>query len=126
MTHTCMLTHTETRVKLQIPRGLLSALHTRRVLISGCWLTPFNRILLVLGFLCSVEDTWHVPREDERERGVGVEEGERKRERESDESRMKSEALAAVAMVHKLRVALMTLPVRQALISQAIFSPGER
>lgn len=39
---------------------------------------------------------------------------------------MKSEALAAVAVVHELRVALMTLPVRQALISKAIFSPGER
>ena len=49
-------TQTHTQVKLQIPRGLLSALHTWRLLISGCWLTPFNRIRLVLGFLCSVED----------------------------------------------------------------------
>lgn len=38
---------------------------------------------------------------------------------------MESEATAAVAEVHELRVALMTLPVRQALISRAIFSPGE-
>lgn len=82
VTHTYTLTHTETQVKLQIPRGLLSALHTRRVLISGCWLTPFNRILLVLGFLCSVEDTHGMSPERMRERGGGgVEEGGRKRER---------------------------------------------
>lgn len=48
---------THTRVKPQIPAGLLSAPYTWRLLISGCWLTPFNRIPLVLGFLCSVEDT---------------------------------------------------------------------
>lgn len=52
--------HTEecahTQVKPQNPMGLLSAPHTRRLLISGCWLTPFNRIPPVLGFLLSVED----------------------------------------------------------------------
>lgn len=112
-------THTQTQMKPQIPRGLPSALHTRRILISGCWLTPFNRILLVLGFLCSVEDTHGMSLERcvcEREVGVG----------ERGRHRLKSEALAGMAMVHELRVALMTLPVRQALSSQAIFSPGER
>lgn len=67
-TKTHVHTHTHTQVKPQIPRGLLSALHTRRVLISGCWLTPFNRILLVLGFLCSVEDTHGISPERVRER----------------------------------------------------------
>lgn len=33
------------------PRGGLSALHTWRLLISGCLLTPLSRIPLVLGFL---------------------------------------------------------------------------
>lgn len=35
-------------------------------------------------------------------------------------------ASAAVAVAQDLRMALMTLPVRQALISWAIFSQGER
>lgn len=48
--------HSHDQVKPQIPKGLLSALYTWRLLISGCLLTPFNRIFLVLGFLCSVED----------------------------------------------------------------------
>ncbi len=66
--------HTHTQVKPEIPRGLLSALHTWRLLISGCCLTPFNRIPLVLGFLCSVEDAhaispgWVGEREREREK----------------------------------------------------------
>lgn len=55
-THTQSHTQTHTPVKPQIPMGLLSAPHTRRLLISGCWLTPFNRIPPVLGFLLSVED----------------------------------------------------------------------
>lgn len=38
---------------------------------------------------------------------------------------MKNRAKAAVAVVEELIMALMTLPVRQALISQAIFSRGE-
>lgn len=38
----------------------------------------------------------------------------------------KSGAVAPMAIVQELRQTLMTLPVRQALISQAIFSPGER
>lgn len=39
---------------------------------------------------------------------------------------MKSDATAAVAAVYELRVALMTLPVRQAFILRAIFGAGER
>lgn len=112
--------HTYTQVKPQIPKGLLSALHTRRVLISGCWLTPFNRILLVSGFLCPVEDPHGTSPERVREKNTCG------RGREREEGSTKSEGLAAVAMVHELQVALMTLPVRQALISQAIFSPCER
>lgn len=44
----------------------------------------------------------------------------------SDGERMQNGAMAAVAVLHELGVASMTLPVRQALISQVIFSPGER
>lgn len=47
-------------------------------------------------------------------------------EREGGVENEWSRAMDAVAVLHELRVALMTLPVRQALISQAIFSPGER
>lgn len=39
---------------------------------------------------------------------------------------MKARLWAPVALVQELREALMTLPVTRALISQAIFSPGER
>ncbi len=75
-THRDSCTHTQ--VKPQIPKGLLSALHTWRLLISGCWLTPFNRIPLVLGFLGSVEDAHAVSprRVGERQREVGSRESE--------------------------------------------------
>lgn len=62
-----MLRHT--RMKPQSPSGLHSALHTRTILISGCRLTPFNRIFLVLGFLCALEDTHGTSLERVRERG---------------------------------------------------------
>lgn len=124
MLHTwgkCWNTHTEThahtKVKPQIPRSLLSALHTWRLLISGCWLTPFNRIPLVLGFLCSVEDAHATSPGTVGENEVGVIEWER------EEWRMKSGALAAVAVAHGLKTALMTVPVIQALISRGNFSP---
>ena len=45
---------------------------------------------------------------------------------EKTEGGVEKESEDAVAAEHELRVALMTLPVRQALISQAIFSPAER
>lgn len=63
-------THMHTQVKPQIPWGLLYALHTWRLLISGCCLTPFNRIPLVLGFLCSAEDTHATSPERVSEGGV--------------------------------------------------------
>lgn len=47
-------------------------------------------------------------------------------EREGGVEDEASETVDAVAVLHELRVALMILPGRQALISQAIFSPGER
>lgn len=110
-THRATLTHPN---ETAYPKGLLSVLHTWRLLISGCSLTPFNRIRLVLGFLCSVEDAHAISQGKEEEKS------------RSDGGRMQSGAMAAVAVAYELGLPSMRLPVRWALISQLIFSLGKR
>lgn len=87
--------------------------------VIDIWLLPFNRIPLVLGFLCSVEDAHAISPAWVGEREIGVIECGRSGE-------WKVGLWLQWQRCTDKGVALMTLPVKQALISQAIFSSVER